>query len=80
MARHDQRGLAPTFVCIACKAERCRDCIDVMRAVYTMVPLCNCKRKNHNGEPIDQQVVDLFNNSVHGPGLIVTEDGEVEPK
>lgn len=39
--------------------------------------ICTCKRKNHDGEVVAVQVVDPFTDSVHGPNVVVSKDGEV---
>jgi hypothetical protein len=43
-----------------------------------MERICTCKRKDHLGEAVDQQVADPFNQSVFGPGAEITSDGEVK--
>lgn len=65
------------FVCTHCKAEDCSHCIDVLRVVFDMELICHCSRRDHSGEPRDQQIRDPETGTVYAPGLSVTEDGEV---
>jgi len=76
--KHDQRGRADPFVCEGCQYGVCERCIDVLRSIYSKELICKCKRKNHMGEPRDQQILDPETNAVHAPGMIIHEDGEVE--
>lgn len=76
--RHDQLGDAPTFVCTSCKADNCEQCVDVLRSVYSQQTICRCRRKNHAGEPKDQQVSDPFTGTVYGPGMRIKLDGTVQ--
>lgn len=77
MARHDQRPSRSLMTCQKCKAGNCAECVDVLRMVYTDDPICQCRRKNHAGEPRDSQVADPETGTVFTPGLSVTQDGEV---
>ncbi len=68
----------PKFVCTQCQDGNCESCIDVLRAVMQNAqPICKCARRGHDGEPVEQQVSDPFTGSVHGPGLEVTDAGEI---
>lgn len=68
-----------SFVCTHCKAGDCQNCMDIKRVVVMgKEPLCACQRKGHSGEPIECQIADPFDGSVHGPGMVVSEDGKVE--
>ncbi len=77
-AKHDQHSTPETFVCTKCKEGACGACIDVMRVIALNLPtICFCKRKDHSGEARDKQILDPENGTVHGPGLRVTQEGEV---
>lgn len=77
-ARHDQKALPDNWQCSACKKGLCDHCIDVARFVVGLnTPICRCKKKNHNGEASDNQIVDPETGTVYGPGLRVTQEGEV---
>lgn len=78
MARHDQKP--PRAVCSNCRNGNCEGCVDVLRSVYTDDKLCDCRRKNHTGEPMSQQILDPETGTVHAPGLTVDSDGKVEFK
>ena len=78
MARHDQRPTKFTFVCDECKFGNCGGCMDVLRSIYTDEGLCACKRPDHAGEALQNQVKDPFTGSVHGPGAEITVEGEVK--
>lgn len=56
------------MVCAACKADKCTECVDVLRSVYTDDTICQCQRRNHAGEPRDQQIADPDTGTVHTPG------------
>lgn len=66
----------PPWVCTHCQAGNCTNCIDIMRVVADLGEICKCRRKNHSGEPVLQQVADPTTGSVFGPGMEVTQDGE----
>jgi len=72
------------WVCTHCIKGDCNSCIDVGRVLMSplpvseFVPICKCKRPGHDGEPVNQQIRDPFDGSVHAPGLVITEDGEVK--
>lgn len=68
----------PPFVCTRCKANQCEQCVDVLRALYSDRMICKCRRKNHNGEPMDQQIADPTTGDVYAPGLVVREDGTID--
>lgn len=55
------------MVCKNCKEGDCEQCVDVLRSVYSKIPICQCIRKNHAGEPVDNQIIDPFTESVYGP-------------
>lgn len=78
-AKHDQKIVPDAgWVCTHCKADRCNQCTDIMRFALNLRPaLCKCKRKNHSGEPRDKQIQDPETGAVWGPGLRVTQEGEV---
>lgn len=80
MSKHNRQGIgnSGTFVCTRCQADDCKNCVDVLRTIYTDQMICKCKRIGHDGEPVDQQVVDPFTESVHGPAAEITVDGEVK--
>lgn len=77
MARHDQKPDKRLMTCTNCKKGKCEECVDVLRAVYSDEMVCECIRKNHSGDPSENQIVDPFTQSVHGPGAEITVDGEV---
>lgn len=77
MARHYKSLPKALTTCKNCKNGNCNECVDVLRSVYTDDLICTCTRKNHFGEPADNQVADPFDGSVHGPGAVVSESGEV---
>jgi hypothetical protein len=66
------------MVCVPCRRGDCNECVDILRLAYTEVPVCQCTRQNHNGEPINQQILDPETGTVYAPGLEVTRDGEVK--
>lgn len=77
-AKHDQRALPNTgWICERCQLGLCEECIDVLRSAFSGEPLCRCKRQSHGGEPADKQIVDPATQTVWGPGLRVTVEGEV---
>jgi len=77
-AAHDQRSTPQNFQCTNCKEGACGACIDMMRVIILKLdPICFCKRKGHSGEARDNQIVDPENGTVYGPGLRVTQEGEV---
>lgn len=67
----------PPYVCVDCKKGNCVNCIDVLRVVINLPEMCHCKRKNHDGEPANEQIADPTTGSVFGPGLEVTQDGDI---
>lgn len=77
MARHDQRPDDRLMVCKNCKDGNCSACVDVLRAAYADDLICRCTRRNHMGEPVDQQIKDPETGTVYGPGLSVSELGEI---
>lgn len=79
MSRRNGNGQvkASLMTCPRCKAGMCRECVDVLRSIYTDEMICTCKRPDHSGEPILVQVLDPFTGTVHAPGLTVDIDGEV---
>lgn len=77
MARHDQKGQAHKFVCPKCREDKCVECFDIVRIFANLPAICFCTRRNHSGEPRDNQVADPFTGDVHAPGLTVTYEGEV---
>lgn len=77
MARHDQQAVDALWICVSCKKNKCASCVDVLRAVYADTAICRCTRRNHDGDALNEQILDPETGSVHGPGLTVTEDGEV---
>jgi hypothetical protein len=78
MSRHDQKPDSKHMTCSSCHDGNCTECVDVLRAVKDLPPICQCKRKNHLGEPRDQQILDPETGTVHAPGLTVDSDGNVE--
>lgn len=78
MGRHDQTPKKKDMTCPACKKGECGACVDILRSVYTDDLICTCTRQNHLGEPAAQQIRDPFDGSVHGPHVVVSEDGEVK--
>jgi hypothetical protein len=43
-------------------------------------PICECRKKDHGGEPREQQIRDPFTNEIVAPGLTVDMDGNVKFK
>lgn len=78
-AKHDQKALPDDgWTCEMCQLGVCERCIDVMRYVVGLTdPVCRCKRKGHSGEARDKQIVDPETGTVYGPGLRVTQEGDV---
>jgi hypothetical protein len=66
------------MVCVPCRRGDCNECVDVLRSVYSEVPICQCDRTNHGGEPVNQQILDPETGTVYAPGLEVNKDGEVK--
>ncbi len=78
MARHDQKADRKHMICPKCGEGDCEKCVDVYRYLAGFEkPICQCRRKNHDGEPVDQQILDPETGDVHAPGLVVKADGEV---
>lgn len=76
--KHDQREIPGGWVCEHCQLGVCEQCIDVQRVLFgATVMLCDCKRKDHSGEPADKQITDPETGTVWGPGLRVTQEGEI---
>lgn len=71
-------GSPALFVCARCQSGDCEQCIDVMRVIVNLVPICHCPIPEHDGEPFKQQILDPTTGDVHAPGLIVKEDGSIE--
>lgn len=66
------------MICTHCLHGACGNCIDIVRLVWDLEPMCTCTRANHSGEPRDAQVLDPDTGTVYGPAVAVTTDGEVE--
>lgn len=66
------------LVCTHCLQGNCNRCVDTVHIVLGMDCWCQCKRKEHSGEPNTQQIRDPETGTVYAPGLKVTEDGKVE--
>lgn len=77
MSKHSQRPDKSLMTCMRCKNGDCNNCVDVLRMVYTDQTICQCTRKNHSGEPVDQQIADPFTGAIHAPGLTVEPNGEI---
>ena len=66
------------MTCPRCHEGKCDECVDVGRFLAGFEkPICQCIRKNHAGEPADQQILDPETGAVHAPGLVVKADGTV---
>lgn len=65
------------MTCPNCKANNCAECVDILLILAGSETVCTCTRKNHDGEPVDQQIADLLTGTVHAPGLEVAEDGTI---
>ncbi len=66
------------YICIMCLHGNCENCIDIECIPFSVKETtCNCQRPNHSGEPIDNQILDPKTGAVHGPGLVVENDGTV---
>ena len=74
--RYDRRK-PPPFVCQKCQLGLCEECIDVLRVIFSDTLICKCKRKGHDGEPVNWQIKDPETGAVHGPNVVVNESGEV---
>ncbi len=77
MSKHSQRPDKRQLVCVHCKIAECYDCVDVIRAVYTDVTICECTRLNHSGDPTNVQIKDPDTGTVFGPNSVIKEDGTV---
>lgn len=78
MARHDQKPESKHLTCSNCHAGKCDKCIDVTRFLAGFeVPICMCKRQNHSGEPINNQILDPETKTVYGLGISVDVNGKV---
>jgi hypothetical protein len=60
------------MVCPSCKQDKCTECVDVLRSVFTDTTICQCRRQGHAGEPRDRQIADPET------GTVYTPDGKVE--
>lgn len=65
------------FVCTECQREDCNRCIDINRVIIGAKLICKCQTLGHDGEPINQQILDLDSGAIYGPGVVVTKDGTV---
>lgn len=79
MGRHDQKPKDGLMVCPECRKGNCVSCVDALLFIARGEgrEYCKCKRKGHNGEPRDQQILDPETGTVHAPGLTISKDGEV---
>jgi len=78
MARHDQKTKKKHLICPPCHNGRCDNCVDVARFLLGFEDrLCECTKKGHDGEPLDQQILDPSTGTVYAPGLKVDIDGKV---
>lgn len=75
--RHDQKPDKKNMTCTPCGRGHCEECVDIIRMLFTKNRICQCTRKGHDGEPINQQIKDPETGTVYAPGLTVTEDGTV---
>ena len=81
MARHDQKPKREHLVCKPCSEGNCARCVDVYRYLSGKKdPICECRKKDHGGEPREQQIRDPFTNEIVAPGLTVDMDGNVKFK
>lgn len=80
--KHSQKPSDGMMTCPHCRDGRCEDCVDRLLLLARKDPMCTCKKSGHydavRGEPRRQQVLDPFTGDVHGPGLTVSPDGEVD--
>jgi hypothetical protein len=78
VARNSQKPNKRHMTCPNCHNGDCNNCVDVTRilAGYTD-EICQCTRKNHSGEPQQNQILDPETGTVHAPGLTVDIDGKV---
>ena len=65
------------MVCIPCKGNKCNECVDILRSIYSQEKICQCTRQRHSGEPRDLQIKDPFTGTIYAPHLEVSEGGEV---
>lgn len=65
------------FVCARCLDGSCNRCIDIMRVIVDLEPICRCKVPGHGGEPVDQQILDPETGTVYGPNVVVSAEGDV---
>jgi hypothetical protein len=77
MARNSQKVDPRHMVCENCRMGACEVCIDVSLILAGREGFCQCKRKGHDGEPRDKQILDPETGTVHAPGLTVDIDGKV---
>lgn len=78
MGRHDQRIQPRHMTCSNCIVGFCENCVDVFRYLAGNTdPICQCKRRGHDGEPVNNQIKDPETGTVYGPGLSVDIDGKV---
>lgn len=77
MAKHDQKTKDEHMACSFCRNGVCDRCIDVVRALFSQESVCKCKKQGHMGEPLGKQILDPETGTVHAPGLVVTNDGQV---
>lgn len=78
MGKHDQRPDKRLMTCKNCQDGNCQNCVDVLRSVYSEELICQCTRKNHGGEAINNQIKDPVSGDVYGPAATITEGGEVK--
>lgn len=78
MARHSQKPTRRLMICKPCKDGSCGSCVDILRSVYTDKMICQCDRRGHDGEPINNQILDPETGTVYAPGLEVSANGEVK--
>lgn len=79
--KHSQKPADALMICPNCKNGKCEGCVDKVRLILRDDPICTCKKSGHsdavNGEARLRQIRDPETSDVYGPGLVVTQDGDV---
>lgn len=69
------------MTCPECVKGNCQNCVDRLRLIYRDDRICTCQKSDHGdamqGEARRVQVQDPMTGDVYGPGLKVTQDGDV---
>lgn len=81
-AKHSQKVAGGLMTCPDCIKGNCEGCVDRLRLLVQDDRICTCKKSGHEdamqGEARLKQIADPETGDIHGPGLVVTRNGEVK--